>query len=95
MAETSPESSESPARISNSDVLQAESSQPYQLTVKRGFLALFLMYAIQTSVGLLAQTAQRGVVVAGAISTQPIRAHEESAGVQSHEQPMWPASKPK
>ena len=52
MAETSSESSESPARISNSDALQAESSQPYQLTVKRGFLALFLMYAIQTLVGL-------------------------------------------
>ncbi len=34
------------------DGSQTPSSQPYQLTVKRGFLALFVMYASQTLVGL-------------------------------------------
>ena len=41
-----------PEKISNLDVSQVASSQPYQLTVKRGFLALFIMYACQTLVGL-------------------------------------------
>lgn len=31
---------------------QATSSQPYRLTIKRGFLALFIMFASQTLVGL-------------------------------------------
>ncbi len=34
------------------DGSQTPSSQPYQLTVKRGFLALFVMYVSQTLVGL-------------------------------------------
>ena len=41
-----------PEKISNLDVSQVASSQPYQLAVKRGFLALFIMYACQTLVGL-------------------------------------------
>ncbi len=31
---------------------QASSSQPYRLTVKRGFLALLIMFASQTLVGM-------------------------------------------
>ena len=46
------ESSE-PPNISNLDVSQDDSSQPYQLTVKRGFLALLIMYASQTLVRLV------------------------------------------
>ena len=56
MADTNSSSSESsekaPVKISNLDVSQATSSQPYHLTVKRGFLAMFIMYASQTLVGL-------------------------------------------
>ena len=56
MADTIFSSSDSseqiPEKISNLDVSQAASGQPYQLTVKRGFLALFIMYASQTLVGL-------------------------------------------
>jgi hypothetical protein len=37
---------------SNLDVSQDDSSQPYQLTVKRGFLALFVMHASQILVGV-------------------------------------------
>jgi len=48
---SSSESSE-PVNISNFDVSHDDSSQPYQLTVKRGFLALLIMYACQTLVGL-------------------------------------------
>jgi membrane protease YdiL (CAAX protease family) len=39
-------------KISNSDGSESTSSQLYQLTVKRGFLALFIMYASQMLVGL-------------------------------------------
>ena len=49
---SSDSSEKAPEKISNLDVSQAASSQPYQLTVKRGFLALFIMYASQTLVGL-------------------------------------------
>ena len=49
---SSDSSEQAPKKISNLDVSQAASSQPYQLTVKRGFLALFIMYASQTLVGL-------------------------------------------
>ena len=53
MVETSSKSSKRlRARTSNTDVLKAASSESYQLTVKRGFLALFLMHAIQTLVAL-------------------------------------------
>jgi hypothetical protein len=48
---SSAESSE-PANISNLDVSKDDSSQPYQLTVKRGFLALFIMHASQILAGL-------------------------------------------
>ena len=40
-----------PEKTSNLNVSQAASSQPCQMTVKRGFLALFIMYASQTVVG--------------------------------------------
>ena len=49
---SSDSSEKAPEKISNLDVSQAASSQPYQLTVKRGFLALFIMYDSQTLVGL-------------------------------------------
>ena len=49
---SSPSESSEPANISNLDVSQDGSSQPYQLTVKRGFLALFIMHASQILVGL-------------------------------------------
>lgn len=39
-------------KIANSDDSETTSSQTYQLTVKRGFLALLIMYASQTLVGL-------------------------------------------
>ncbi|SVD44458.1 uncharacterized protein METZ01_LOCUS397312, partial [marine metagenome] len=56
MADTIFSSSDStekaPEKTSNLDVSQAASSQPCQMTVKRGFLALFIMYASQTLVGL-------------------------------------------
>ncbi|MFT5302150.1 MAG: hypothetical protein ACI87E_002585 [Mariniblastus sp.] len=41
-----------PINISNSDGSLGASSQPYQLTIKRGFLALFIMFACQTLIGL-------------------------------------------
>lgn len=47
----SAESSE-PANISSSGVSPVDSCRPYQLTVKRGFLALLIMYSCQTLVGL-------------------------------------------
>ena len=49
---SSKSSEQTTVRISNLEVSQASSSQPYQLTVKRGFLALFIMYASQVLVGL-------------------------------------------
>ena len=49
----STESSEQASLIdSNLDGSQTASKQTYQLTVKRGFLALFIMYAFQTLVGI-------------------------------------------
>ena len=48
---SAPAESSEPANISSSDVSQDDSSRPYQLTVKRGFLALLIMYACQTLVG--------------------------------------------
>ena len=45
-------SEHAPVRISNSDVSQAAISQPYELTVKRGFLALLVMFASQILVGV-------------------------------------------
>lgn len=41
------------SNTSNFDASKNDSSQPYQLTVKRGFLALLIMYACQTLVGLV------------------------------------------
>lgn len=50
---SSSESSEQASIIaSNVDGSQTASRQPYQLTVKRGFLALFMMYACQMLVGI-------------------------------------------
>ena len=48
-AESSKQASET---VSNLGVSKAASNQPYQLTLKRGFLALFIMFASQTLVGL-------------------------------------------
>lgn len=48
---SSPGSSD-PAIISNVDVSQDDPGPPYQLTVKRGFLALLIMYVCQTLVAL-------------------------------------------
>ncbi len=52
VSSSSESSEQAPIKISNLDGSQTPSSQPYQLTVKRGFLALFVMYASQTLVGL-------------------------------------------
>ena len=52
ISSSSESSEQAPVKISHLDISQAASSQPYQLTVKRGFLALFIMYASQTLVGL-------------------------------------------
>jgi membrane protease YdiL (CAAX protease family) len=49
---SSESSGQAAIKVSNLDGLQTASSQPYQLTVKRGFLALLVMYASQTLVGL-------------------------------------------
>jgi len=46
-------SEQAPITNSNLDGLQTSSTQPYQLTIKRGFLALLVMYASQTLVGLV------------------------------------------
>lgn len=43
---------DNPVNISTLDNRQLTSSQPYQLTVKRGFLALAIMYASQLLVGI-------------------------------------------
>jgi len=52
ISSSSESSEQTPVKISNLDVSPAASSQPYQLTVKRGFLALFIMYVSQILVGL-------------------------------------------
>jgi len=62
---SSDSSEQIPEKISNFDVSQAASSQPYQLTVKRGFLALFIMYASQTLVGLVFSYGLRFIQGAG------------------------------
>ncbi len=45
-------SEQMPENTSNLNISQAVSNKPYQLTVKRGFLALFIMYASKILVGL-------------------------------------------
>ena len=62
---SSDSSEQIPEKISNFDVSQAASSQPYQLTVKRCFLALFIMYASQTLVGLVFSYGLRFIQGAG------------------------------
>lgn len=52
ISSTSESSDQAPINISDGDAVKGGSGQPYQLTVKRGFLALLMMYACQTLVGL-------------------------------------------
>lgn len=50
----SPSESSEPASVivSDSEGTQSALRQTYQLTIKRGFLALFLMFAVQTLIGI-------------------------------------------
>jgi membrane protease YdiL (CAAX protease family) len=52
ISSSSESSEQTPENISNLNISQVVSNQPYQLTVKRGFLALFIMYASKLLVGL-------------------------------------------